>query len=70
MADKGQKGERPEKGAARRPDKGAGAQNKPKGKKGAAPQQAAAPEPEVEARPKRSFPPGCGSVSKRKSCRN
>jgi len=48
MADKGQKGERP--------DKGAGAQNKPKGKKGGAQQQAAAPEPEVEAAPEEKIP--------------
>ncbi len=56
MADKGQKGERPDKGAGARSDKGAGAQNKPKGKKGGAPQQAAAPEPEVEAAPEEKIP--------------
>ena len=48
MADKGQKGERPEKGA--------GAQNKAKGKKGAVQQQAAAPEPEVAAAPEEKIP--------------
>jgi large subunit ribosomal protein L5 len=47
MADKGQKGERP--------DKAAGAQ-KAKGKKGGAPQQAAAPEPEVIAAPEEKLP--------------